>query len=298
MLLIAFEYLILASTFTVAKKALSYSPYLFLLTTRFFVGAFLLLGCMQYLGKAEWKKIWCDRWLFLFAGILHIYLAFVLEFWSLQYISSAKTSLIYAMTPFITAALSYFLYKERLSVFQWIGIFVGTIGMAPIFLTHDSGHFMELLCVSAPELALCLAVTSAATAWFVVKALMARGHHLVVVNGIAMGIGAILCGGTMMVVTPRAWQLVSDWQQFWIWLLLLIFLSQIVGYNLYSWLLTRYSMTFMTLCGFLCPLFSAILGAAFLGESITWNYWFSLGAVLAGLFLFTRVGRGSKSFAN
>ncbi len=296
MLLIAFEYLILASTFTVAKEVLSYSPYLFLLTTRFFVGAFLLLGCMQYLRKVEWKKVWGDRWLFLLAGILHIYLAFVLEFWSLQYVSSAKTSLIYAMTPFITAVLSYFLYKERLSAFQWLGIFVGTIGMAPIFLTHDSGNSLELLCVSMPELVLCLAVTSAATAWFVVKALMARGHHLVVVNGMAMGIGAILCGGTMMVAMPHAWQQVSDWQQFWAWLLLLIFLSQIVGYNLYSWLLTRYSMTFMTLCGFLCPLFSAILGAAFLGESITWHYWASLGAVSVGLSLFTR--GGSQSLAN
>jgi len=71
------------------------------------------------------------------------------------------------------------------------------------------------------------------------------------------------------------------------WLALLIFLSQVVSYNLYSWLLTRYSITFMTLCGFLCPLFSAVLGAVWLGESISWHYWISLCGVIGGLFLFT-----------
>ncbi|MDQ5890190.1 MAG: hypothetical protein QG604_64 [Candidatus Dependentiae bacterium] len=288
MILIALEYLILASTFTVAKKVLSYCPYLFLLTTRFSIGALLLLGFMQYRGGIVWHKVWRDRWLFLLAGILHIYLAFVLEFWALQYISSAKTALIYAMTPFIAALLSYFLYKERLSVRQLLGILVGTVGLAPIFMTHDGATLTELFCFSLPECVLCGAVISAAAAWFAIKALMARGHNLVVVNGIAMGVGALLCGVTMAVVAPDSWRQVSDWQEWALWLSLLIFLSQVVSYNLYSWLLTRYSITFMTLCGFLCPLFSAGLGALFLHETITWHYWISLGAVCAGLYLFTR----------
>jgi drug/metabolite transporter (DMT)-like permease len=286
MLLIALEYLILASTFTIAKKVLSYSPYLFLLTTRFLVGGIFLVGSMQVIKKISWYAVWRDRWMFLLAGLLHIYIAFLFEFWSLQYLTSAKTALMYAMSPFIAAILSCIYYKERLSAIKWAGICVGTAGMLPIISLQVAG-FSEFLYFSLPEAALCLAVVSACAAWFVVKELMARGHHLVTVNGIAMLIGAGFFLPTLLVLQPDAWVQVTDWPSFMGWLLVLIFLSQVVSYNLYSWLLTRYSITFMTLCGFLCPLFSAVLGAVWLGESISWHYWISLCGVIGGLFLFT-----------
>jgi len=289
MLLIALEYLICASTFTLAKQVLSYCPYLFLLTTRFLVGAFFLLGTMQYFGKISWKAVWHDRWLFLLVGFLHIYCAFVLEFWSLQYLSSSKTSLIYAMSPFWAALLSYILYKERLLAIQWCGVVIATGGLLPLFVAHDgSGAWADLFAISVPDIVLCGAVFSAAAAWFGVKRLMDRGHHLVVVNGMAMAIGAFLCGLTMVVIDFGAWSRVTNWPQFIGWLSALVFLSQVVSYNFYSWLLTRYSITFMTLCGSLCPFFSACLGWFFLGEVITWHFVVSLSAVSMGLFLFTR----------
>lgn len=289
MLLIALEYLICASTFTLAKKVLSYCPYLFLLTTRFLVGAFFLLGVMQLAGKISWRKIWGDRWLFLLAGFLHIYCAFILEFWALQYLTSSKTALIYALSPFWAALLSYILYKERLSVTQWVGVVVATGGLLPLFMAHEwSGDWSSLLSFSLPDIVLCGAVFSAAAAWFVVKRLIDHGHNLVVVNGMAMAIGAVLCGATMVCIDYGAWSRVVDWSGFIGWLSLLIFLSQVVSYNFYSWLLTRYSITFMTLCGSLCPFFSACLGAFFLGEVITWHFVVSLCAVGCGLVLFTR----------
>ncbi len=287
MLIIALEYLILAATFTIAKKVLSYSPYLFLLTTRFLVGGIFLVAFMQYLKKISWRLIWKDRWLFLAAGILHIYIAFLFEFWALQYLTSAKTALMYSISPFIAAGLSRLIYQEQLSAMQWAGICVGTLSLLPILSLQVAG-FSEFLYFSLPELVLCAAVVSACAAWFVVKKLMVRGHHLVTVNGIAMLIGAGLLFPTMAVMHPQAWREVSSWPSFIGWLAVLIILSQGISYNLYSWLLTRYSITFMTLCGFLCPLFSAGLGAVLLGEPISWHYWASLSGVAGGLVLFTR----------
>jgi drug/metabolite transporter (DMT)-like permease len=290
MLLIALEYLILASTFTIAKKVLSYSPYLFLLTARVLVGGIFLVASMHVMKKISWQAVWRDRWLFILAGFLHIYIAFLFEFWSLQYLTSAKTALMYAITPFVAAVLSRILYKERLSALKWAGIGIGTLSLLPILSLQVTG-FSEFLYFSLPEAVLCTAVVSACAAWFVVKELMARGHHLVTVNGIAMLIGAGFFLPTLLLIEPCAWQQVSSWPAFMGWLALLIFLSQVVSYNLYSWLLTRYSITFMTLCGFLCPLFSAALGAAWLGELIPWQYWISLCGVVCGLVLFTtRVG--------
>ena len=71
MLLIVVEYLVLAATFTLAKKTLSYAPFLFLLTVRFSVAALLLVGAAQLRNLVKWRQVWCDRWLFLLAGFLH-----------------------------------------------------------------------------------------------------------------------------------------------------------------------------------------------------------------------------------
>jgi len=284
MLIIALEYLILASTFTLAKEVLSYAPYLFLLTVRFSIGGLLLLAGAAFLKKLSLPALWKDKWLFLAVALLHIYFAFVLEFWALQYTTSAKAALYYALTPFFSAAFSYFFYAERLKSRQWAGMTLAVAGIIPLMIDVSS---VQLALPALPDLVLLGAVLSATLAWFVVKHLMNRGHHLVVINGVAMLIGSLLCGITMLCVNPYSWVQVSDWPGFLGWLSLLIFLSQVVSYNLYSWLLTQYSITFMTLCGALCPFFSAILGAVFLQENISLSYMMSLVAVIGGLLLFT-----------
>jgi len=283
MLYIILEYIVLAATFTLAKQTLSYAPYLLLLTVRFVLGTGLLLVPAALCGLIDLKKIWRDKSLFLLAGLLHMYLAFVPEFWALQHLPSAKVALYYALTPFVSALLSYALWRERLSWYQLLGMGVAAGGMVPLFVADAALSFSFAL----PDLMVLGAVFSAASAWFVIKKLMDRGHHLVTVNGITMALGALLCGASMLVAAPQAWQQVTQPYAFMGWLVLLVLLSHGVSYNLYSWLLMRYSITFMTLCGFMCPLFSAGFGALFLHEQLSWQYWTGLAAVVLGLVLFT-----------
>lgn len=297
MFLIVLEYAILAATFTLAKKALSFSDPFFLIMVRLLTAG-MLLTTFSFL--KEWLKsgyrihpllqnIWHDRYLFLGVGLFHAYLAFIPEFWALQYVTSAKTSIIYAATPFVAALLSYFLHGERLVGRQWLGMLVGTVGLAPLILLQAESHaFASFANISLPELVLIGAMTSACYAWFVVRALMRRGYGITLINGIAMGIGGLFCIPTVMYAEPNAVAHVTSWSSFIGWLSVLIFLSHIVSYNLYSYLLSRYSITFMTFCGFLCPLFSTLFGAIWLGEVITWHYGAALAGITVGLVIFSR----------
>jgi len=66
----------------------------------------------------------------------------------------------------------------------------------------------------------------------------------------------------------------------------LVIIANIIGYNLYGYLLTRYSATFLSFAGFMTPLFAALLGWLFLGEQVTWHFFATISMVILGLYLF------------
>ena len=76
-LLAILEYAILASTFTIAKVAISYSDPLFLIGVRMIVAApfmFLVHSFSKEKAKRIEKK---DAYLFLLIGVFHIFIPFV-----------------------------------------------------------------------------------------------------------------------------------------------------------------------------------------------------------------------------
>ena len=288
MFLVGLEYAILASTFTVAKTVLSYAKPFFTIGFRMTVAGVLLLGYQYIFNRSKFVIKKEDWWLFFKVSIFHVYLAFIPEFWALQYLSSSKTSLIYSATPFIAAILSYFLLSERLNKRKIFGMFVGILGLIPVLLTQTDTReaAMELFSISLPEVVLFGAVISAAYAWFILKELMKKGYSLPIINGVAMFAGGILSFATSFVAEGVSVSPVFSWGPFIGWVSLLIFLANIVSYNFYGWLLKRYSITFMTFAGFLCPIFAAFYGWFFLSEQITWHYFLSLLLITIGLYIF------------
>jgi len=68
--------------------------------------------------------------------------------------------------------------------------------------------------------------------------------------------------------------------------LLLVLIANIIGYNLYGYLLSRYSATFLSFAGFMTPLFAALLGWIFLSEPVSWHFFATMIFVVFGLYLF------------
>lgn len=289
MFLVILLYAILASTFTIAKMALTYAKPFFLIGFRMTVAGSLMLLFLYLFKRKQFFVHKQDWWLFFKTAIFHIYIAFVFEFWALQYLSSAKTNLIYSSTPFIAAILSYFLLSEKLSLKKFIGMLIGLCSLIPILITGNGDSFMgEFMDVSYPEFILLIAVVSAAYAWFLVKKLLAKDYSLLMINGISMLIGGVLALLTSFTIEGVKQPLIFDFWPFLLWVGLLILVANVITYNLYGWLLKYNSITFVTSAGFLCPIFGAFFGWFFLGESITWHYFLSLVFVIIGLNIFYR----------
>ncbi|MCK4651283.1 DMT family transporter [Candidatus Babeliales bacterium] len=288
MFLVVLLYAILASTFTIAKIALSYSQPFFIIGFRMTLAGILMMLYLYFFNNKRFLLKKEDIGLFLMASVFHVYLAFIPEFWALQFLSSSKVNLIYSATPFIAALLSYFLLSEKLGFKKFAGMMIGLFGLAPIFMTQSGVReaLMEFASISIPEVVLLGAVTSAAYAWFIVKKLLNKGYSLLMINGFAMFIGGLGAFVTSFFSLERNKVLIKDFWPFLFWTLLLILVANIVVYNFYGWLIKHFSITFVTSAGFLCPIFGAFYGWFFLNEKITWHYFLSFVFVACGLYLF------------
>lgn len=290
MLTVVFMYAVLAATFTVAKKALSYANPYFLIAFRMTVAGTLFLG-LQYLFNR--KKFFLRRediFLFLKTSFFYIYLAFIPEFWALSRLTSSKVVIIYSITPFVAATLAYFLASERLTRIKVVGMIVGTLGVIPLLITTDQAGVTaaELFKVSAAEGVLLIAVFAGAYGWFPVKKLMNKGYSLPMINGVTMLVGGLGALVTSFAIEGVFTTHIFDFGPFLFWVLLLIILANGIFYNMYGWHLRTYSFTLLSFAGFLCPLFGTFYGWAFLREAVTWHHGASLLLIGSGLYLFYR----------
>lgn len=304
MILVILLYLLFASTFTLGKAALSYvSPFLFI-GVRMIFGGSMLLVYYRFIAREKIVVKKTDWSLFARIIIFHIFCAYTLEFWALEYITSAKACLLYNLSPFVTALLSYALYAEKLSFRQMGGLLIGFLGFIPILLSQGLPELLSwhLGFVSVYELALIGSVISSAYGWIIMKNLINKGYSFIMINGIGMTGGGILAlllslykeGLPMMKQVPVFSQtLVMRYGNcgesiimLGVYSLALILIANIICYNLYGYLLSRYSPTFLSFAGFMTPLFAALLGWLFLGEQVTWHFFATISLVIVGLYLF------------
>ncbi len=308
MFLLVILYMLFASTFTIGKAALAYTTPILFIGIRMLVGGLILLAYQYFFKKSEWRFDIKDLGLLSQVSFFQYYAAFVLEFLSLQYVTSSKACLFFNFSPFITATISFFLLGEYLSRKKILGLFVGFLGLMPILLAHAPGEELTgtISWLSLPELMLLGAVFSASYGWIVLKKTQQRGYRTIMINGLTMtaaGITALLTSifveGSPTIMPPaNCYSKTLPWlcellgpygagiALFVVYALVLIFISNIVCFNLYGYLLSIYSATFVSFAGFITPLFAALFGWMLLGEEIGWAFIVSLIIVFWGLLLF------------
>ncbi len=287
MLSILILYALSASSFTISKAVLVYSKPIFFIGIRMVIAGTLLLS--YYLIKKETWNISRKYWLrFALIVLLHIYLAFVLDLVALDYMTSFKGAFIYNLSPFVTALCSYFYFDEHMTWKKWLGLGIGFTGFLPMLIAHvpDEKVVGGIGFISWPEIMMVGSVISAVIGWIIVRSLVKDGYSPFFINGTGM-----LCGGILALITSpifETWDatLVTDWRSFFYLLFLIIFFVNIIFYNFYGYLLKSYTATFLSFAGFISPLFAALFGWFFLGESIKWYFFLSVFVVVVGLTLF------------
>jgi hypothetical protein len=287
MFLLLVLYAFFASTFIIGREAVLAVPPMFFIGIRMVLAGILLVGFVKVFRKESFKLHKND--LFWFAGIVlfHIYGSYVLEFISLQYLTGAKASLLYNLSPFITALFSYFFFGEVLSFKKWIGLLIGFLAFIPVLITQPVGTESTTHSLYA-EILLVISVTASCIGWIFMKRLISQHNHsYVFVNGIGMLFGGILSLGTSFFFEnwPSITSL-TDNIPFIRSLLLLILIGNIICYNLYGKLLHQYSATVLSFFGCTTPLFAALFGWLWLGEIVSPWFYVTAALVAIGLYVF------------
>lgn len=289
MFLVILVYALFASVFTTAKTGLLYASPFFLVGSRMAAAGILLLAYQYIFHRKEFRFSSKDLKIILLLATFTIYLTNVFEFWGLKYLTSFKTCLIYSLSPFLSALVSYFSLGERLSVKKWLGLLIGFAGVMPILLTQTDTEEQagQLLFFSWPEIAVLMACICSVYGWILLKKTVGeRGYSPVMANGMSM-----LIGGGFALIHSAAFETwdplpVTDYPHFLLCAGILILVSNLICYNLYGYLLKRFSATFMSFAGLTTPLFTALFGWLFLGEVASFSFYLSFAILFSGLVLF------------
>lgn len=299
MYLVFVLYALFASVFTIGKVALSSASPFFIIGTRMALAG-LIMVFFQLIKDRKAFKMGLGGWLsvFLFA-FLGIYLTNVCEFWALQFLTSAKTCFLYSAIPFVSAFLSFLILKETMTSRKWMGLSVGIIGVLPIMLSGaGSSEIGGFLFFSWPEIVMMVAIVTSALGWiYLRKSVAHQTINLFVANGMGMLIGGVITLGHSFLVESWNPVPVSNWSGFLQSGFALLVVSNLLAYNLYGYLLKRYSATFMSFAGLSTPFFASFFGWFFLKETIPWPLWAGLAILSVGLFLFHQEEIKSKGFA-
>jgi drug/metabolite transporter (DMT)-like permease len=277
-----------AATFPLGKFALQYTGPVFLTAIRMLMAGLILLIYSFYNENKTLKIPLRDYLLFAKTSLFYVVLAFVPEFWALKYLSSIKTNLLWSVQPLLAALLGFILFSEKLSYKKIIALAIGFAGMLPIIFTCDIGAigFSDICTVSYPEISLFIAVFSTIYGWFLIKELLAKHYSLSLINGITMTFGGFIC---LLLSFAEHFlyqqELYSNFGAVVGYSLLLVLASNIVGYGLYGYFLSHYSITFLSFSGFTCPLFG-FLFSYMLDEPIYNSYIFGCALIMLGLVIF------------
>lgn len=285
-------YALFASLFGFSKATLEHCEPLFLIGSRMALAGVLLIGHQWLFNRKIFQSITRRAWLdFALLGLVGIYLTNVFEIWGIERMSSAKACFIYSVSPFFSGLFSYILFREILSKRKWLGMVIGFFGLIPLQIhSFSESHLQETNSQRIGELALLIGVIASVYGWILLKKIVTRhGQSLLLANGISM-----LIGGSFALlhsfVAGESWAPVpvTNMDYFLMNTLAMCLISNIVCYNLYGYLLKRYSATFMSFAGLVTPLFASIFGWFFLDEHLSWHFGISFALFAIGLSLFHR----------
>lgn len=284
--LIILLFALFASVFTIGKAALETTEPFFFVGVRMMVAGIILLA---FQGAKNYKNIILNkRDLFPILGLslFNIYLTNMLEFWGLCRLTSFKTCFIYSLSPFMSALISYLVFSEIMTPRKWLGLFIGCIGFIPILYYQDSIDISKERIFLA-ELAVAGACICNAYGWVILKQTIKENKlSPLTSNGYSMLIGGFFSLAHSYCVENWSPIPSTDYMTFITSTFALIIISNLFCYNLYGYLLKKFSATFISFAGFTTPIFAAFYGWLFLNETIPLAFYVSGVIVFTGLYIF------------
>lgn len=288
LLLVFLCFFIWSTSFTLGKTTLDVSSPIFLTGFRMIMAGVILLGFLFFVKRDEFKITKRQILPLLLLSLMAVYLTNALEFWSLQYLTAGKTCFLYSLSPFVAALLSYLQFKEKMTKRKWLGLMIGFVGFLPVLMYTSGGEGLlgGMLFLSWAEIAMIGAVITSVYGWILLRKLgKDEGMSPLMANGASMLLGGLFAMVHSFFLEEWNPVPVTAWGGFLQGVFLMILVSNLICYNLYGWLLKRFTATFLSFAGLTTPIFAAFFGWVALGESVAWSFFLSMGIISLGLWL-------------
>lgn len=285
--------LIWGSTWIFIKIGLNDLPPITFAAARFGLAVVILAPVIKSLGfrmpstRAEWKLI-C------LTGFLQFSLNYSAVFWSEQYIPSGLAAVLQATITVFGLLLAWiFLPSEKITTTKIVGVAVGIIGVAIIFLDQLR---VESRWAFAGCVAIVLGAYAAAQASILVKAKAGSLHPAsLVFSQMLCGLPAIVIYALLAEGNP----LKLNWS--WTAVGCVVYLTvagTIAAFWLYYWLLSRIESTKAMMISLVTPLLAVILGGIFLDEMLPRQTFFGGLLIIASIGLIVMRRRKSHPSAD
>jgi len=283
-------YAVWSSIFSIGKMTLEYSPPLFLTASRMLLAGVLLLAFITFKDRASFRLTVKQIFFVSLLALFSVYLTNALEFWSLQHLTAAKTCFIYSLGPFFSALLSYLHFGEKMNGRKWLGMLVGFAGFIPVLSVQKGAEELitSLSFLSWPELAMMGAAFCSVYGWILLRVIVKDTTvSPMMANGASMLLGGLFALTHSYLAEswaplPVATASLGPFLQ---GTLIMTLISNILCYNLYGFLLKRFTATFLSFMGLLSPIFASLNSWIFLGEQPSAIIFVSTGIVSIGLWL-------------
>lgn len=285
MFLILLMQLLYGCTFTISKILISFAPPMFVIGIRMTLAGGLLTMLALLFNKYR-QRFDSLSWIYLLqVSFFGICLPYLLRYWALQYLPVIKTAIIYNTAPFGSFIFSYFLLNEKSTLRKWLGLCIGFLAIIPVLIAGRDLGAQAFWFLSWPEIAMLAAVMSFSYGWVIMKKLITRTKASPFsINGISMFLGGICALLASSALETN--QSIQNPSQFFLWLSLIILITNVICYNLYAYLLTRYSATLLSLAGLMAPVSAAVTSWYWFGEKLTLDIVASAILVLIGFVVF------------
>jgi len=262
--------------------------FLFGITSRTAIGCVVGLMLVALLGIGmRWNKRALAAYL---AGGLGIFGAMLCTYWAAQFIPSGWVSLIFGLSPLITALMTLlWLDGERLNSRKFTGMGLGILGLAVIFGSSLSMDVQAALGVAAMLLA--VVIYSASTVW--VKRIRASLPPLVMSSGTLL-VATPLFLLSMLLFAPEMPQHISPRALGAIGYLAVF--GSVLGFSLFYYVLHHVEATRVALITLVTPVLALALGHLLNSEPLGMDVVLGSVLILSGLALFELDGASMRRF--
>lgn len=239
------------------------------------------------------KSTWHDWALLLIAGFVGYYLASILDFIGLMYVSASLERIILFLYPTLTVLASAAIYKKKIEARTWLAILLSYGGTVIVVLGEGWHALVSKNILLGSSLVFAGAIAYAL--YLVMTPTMIKRFGSWRFTGLAMSIACIVSIAHFLLINPTPLQHIDSLPQQVLWLgLALGIFSTVLPATLLMQGIARIGSAQAALISAGGPILTLLLAVAFLGEHLNLIQWFGCALNMLGVLMITLAPKKSE----